>query len=102
MGTLSGGGTEIISVGKNCLIGANAGIGFPLADGCIIEAGLYVTAGTKVNLLDKGGELIKTAKAKDISELKNHVYRRNSLTGTVECVPSTRAASLNEELHSHN
>tara|TARA_Y100000031_G_scaffold72205_1_gene79767 strand:+ start:322 stop:1362 length:1041 start_codon:yes stop_codon:yes gene_type:complete len=102
MGALSGGGTEIISVGKNCLIGANAGIGFPLADGCIIEAGLYVTAGTKVNLLDNRGELIKTAKAKDISEIKNHVYRRNSLTGTVECVPSTRAASLNEELHSHN
>ena len=102
MGTLSGGGNEIISVGKNCLIGANAGIGFPLADGCIIEAGLYVTAGTKVNLLDKAGKLIKTAKAKDISEIKNHVYRRNSLTGTVECVPSTRAANLNEELHSHN
>ena len=102
MGTLSGGGNEIISVGKNCLIGANAGIGFPLADGCIIEAGLYVTAGTKVNLLDKAGKLIKTAKAKDISEIKNHVYRRNSLTGAVECVPSTRAANLNEELHSHN
>ena len=71
MGTLSGGGTEIISVGENCLIGANAGIGFPLADGCIVEAGLYVTAGTKVNLLDQNGALMKTAKAREISDIKN-------------------------------
>lgn len=102
MGTLSGGGTEIISVGKNCLIGANAGIGFPLADGCIVEAGLYVTAGTKVNLLDSNHELIKTAKAREISELQNLLYRRNSLSGAVECVPLKSAISLNEELHAHN
>ena len=102
MGTLSGGGTEIISVGKNCLIGANAGIGFPLADGCIIEAGLYVTAGTKVNLLDNNGELIKTAKAKEICEIENLLFRRNSLSGAVECVPIKNAITLNEELHAHN
>lgn len=102
MGTLSGGGTEIISVGKNCLIGANAGIGFPLADGCIVEAGLYVTAGTKVNLLDSSGDLVKTAKAKEISELQNLLFRRNSLSGAVECVPTKSSASLNEELHAHN
>lgn len=102
MGTLSGGGTEIISVGENCLIGANAGIGFPLADGCIIEAGLYVTAGTKVNLLNASGELEKTTKAKELVGMANMLYRRNSLSGAVECVPLKNAVSLNEELHSHN
>jgi 2,3,4,5-tetrahydropyridine-2-carboxylate N-succinyltransferase len=102
MGTLSGGGKQIISVGKNCLIGANAGIGFPLADGCIIEAGLYVTAGTKVNLLDSHGDLIKTAKALEISDTENLLFRRNSLNGAVECVPLRKSVSLNQELHSHN
>ena len=102
MGTLSGGGTEIISVGENCLIGANAGIGFPLADGCVVEAGLYVTAGTKINLFDDNGELIKTAKAREISEIKNLLFRRNSLSGAVECVPIKNAIVLNEELHAHN
>lgn len=102
MGTLSGGGKEIISVGRNCLIGANAGIGFPLADGCIVEAGLYVTAGTKVQLLDKDGNEIRIAKARELTSLENHLYRRNSLTGTVECVPLATAISLNEELHAHN
>jgi 2,3,4,5-tetrahydropyridine-2-carboxylate N-succinyltransferase len=102
MGTLSGGGTQIISVGRNCLIGANAGIGFPLADGCIVEAGLYVTAGTKVCLMDKDGNVIKTVKALELSELQNHLFRRNSVNGAVECVPLKAAISLNEDLHSHN
>ena len=102
MGTLSGGGTEIISVGRNCLIGANAGIGFPLPDGCIIEAGLYVTAGTKVSILDERGDLIRTAKARELTALRNHLYRRNSMTGAVECVPLKNQVALNEELHSHN
>lgn len=102
MGTLSGGGKEIISVGENCLIGANAGIGFPLANGCIVEAGLYVTAGTKVNLLDGERNTVKTVKAKELMTLENHLYRRNSLNGAVECVPLKSQVSLNEELHSHN
>ena len=102
MGTLSGGGTEIISVGKNCLIGANAGIGIPLADGCIVEAGLYVTAGTKVNLIDGDGKLIKTVKAKEISSIKDLLFRRNSLSGAVECIPTKSTISLNDALHSHN
>lgn len=102
MGTLSGGGKEIISVGENCLIGANAGIGFPLANGCIVEAGLYVTAGTKVNLLDGERNTVKTVKAKELMTLENHLYRRNSLNGAVECVPLKSQMSLNEELHSHN
>lgn len=102
MGTLSGGGTQIISVGRNCLIGANAGIGFPLADGCVVEAGLYVTAGTKVRLLNAQGEEVKTVKALDLASLENHLFRRNSLNGAVECVPLKTSISLNEELHSNN
>ena len=102
MGTLSGGGRELISVGRHCLIGANAGIGFPLADGCIVEAGLYVTAGTKVNLLDDHGDLIRTAKARELSDHENLLFRRNSLTGAVEAIPLQDSITLNEELHSHN
>ena len=89
-------------IGKNCLIGANAGIGFPLADGCVIEAGLYVTAGTKLNLLDSAGKIVRSVKAKDISQMQNMLFRRNSLSGTVECIPLKSSISLNEELHSHN
>ncbi|MEZ5492206.1 MAG: 2,3,4,5-tetrahydropyridine-2,6-dicarboxylate N-succinyltransferase [Gammaproteobacteria bacterium] len=102
MGTLSGGGTEVITVGENCLIGANAGIGFSIGDRCIIEAGLYVTAGTKVNVLDFKGDLQKTVKARDLSHQNDLLFRRNSLTGAVECVPNKAAIELNEELHSHN
>ena len=102
MGTLSGGGTEIISVGENCLIGANAGIGFPLADGCTIEAGLYVTAGTKVNLLDASGVLVETVKAAQLSKERNLLFRRNSLSGAVEALPQQTQISLNQDLHSNN
>jgi len=102
MGTLSGGGTELVSVGENCLIGANAGIGFPLADGCTIEAGLYVTAGMKINMLNENGDFEKIAKAKDIRSIKNLIFRRNSLSGAVECMPDSSSMSLNESLHSHN
>lgn len=102
MGTLSGGGTEVITVGENCLIGANAGIGFSIGDRCIIEAGLYVTAGTKVNVLSFNGDLQKTVKAKDLSHQNDLLFRRNSLTGAVECAPNKAAIELNEELHSHN
>ena len=102
MGTLSGGGTELVSVGENCLIGANAGIGFPLADGCTIEAGLYVTAGMKINMLNENGDFEKIAKARDIRSIKNLIFRRNSLSGAVECIPDSSSMSLNESLHSHN
>lgn len=102
MGTLSGGGTEIISVGENCLIGANAGIGIPLANGCTVEAGLYLTAGTKLNVLAEDGTTQKTLKAKDIVGVENLLFRRNSLTGAVECKPLKSSISLNEALHSHN
>ena len=102
MGTLSGGGNTIISVGRNCLIGANAGIGFPLPDGCIVEAGLYVTGGTKVNVLARNGSLIRIAKASELATTPNLLYRRNSLNGAVEAIPTSRSIDLNAELHRHN
>lgn len=102
MGTLSGGGTEVISVGENCLIGANAGIGIPLASGCTVEAGLYLTAGTKLNVLGQDGTLLKTVKAKELVGVEDLLFRRNSLSGAVECVPLKSSISLNDDLHSHN
>jgi 2,3,4,5-tetrahydropyridine-2,6-dicarboxylate N-succinyltransferase len=79
MGTLSGGGTEVISVGKNCLLGANAGIGISLGDDCVVEAGCYVTAGTKVSLPD--GRVVK---ARELSGQNGLLFWRNSVTGAVE------------------
>ena len=102
MGTLSGGGTEVISVGRDCLIGANAGIGFPLGDRCIVEAGLYVTAGTKVLLLDKDNQVVGTRKARELAGKSDLLFRRNSVTGAVECKANKTAIALNEELHTHN
>jgi 2,3,4,5-tetrahydropyridine-2-carboxylate N-succinyltransferase len=98
MGTLSGGGKEVISVGRGCLLGANSGIGISLGDGCVVEAGLYVTAGTKVMVM--GAEGSTEAKAGELSGLDNLLYRRNSLTGTVEVAPrGGQAFRLNETLH---
>ncbi|HBN13539.1 MAG TPA: 2,3,4,5-tetrahydropyridine-2,6-dicarboxylate N-succinyltransferase, partial [Pseudohongiella sp.] len=102
MGTLSGGGTAIISVGKDCLIGANAGIGIALGDRCIVEAGLYVTGGTKVSLLDNEGELVELIKARELSGKSDLLFRRNSQTGAVECKSNKTRIALNEDLHSHN
>jgi len=102
MGTLSGGGNLVISVGRECLIGANAGIGIPLGDRCTVEAGLYVTAGTKVTLLDDRREPAGTARARDLAGRSDLLFRRNSLTGAVECLTNRSAIALNEELHSHN
>ncbi len=102
MGTLSGGGNEIISVGTDCLIGANAGLGFPLGDRCTIEAGLYVTAGTKVKVFDASNALVRTVAARELSNKSDLLFRRNSLTGVVECRTNKSAIALNEELHSSN
>ena len=97
MGTLSGGGTEVISVGKRCLLGANAGLGISLGDDCVIEAGLYVTAGTKVAMAD--GE---TVKARELSGANNLLFRRNSMTGAVEVVSRDgKGITLNEALHAN-
>ncbi|MFP5420749.1 MAG: 2,3,4,5-tetrahydropyridine-2,6-dicarboxylate N-succinyltransferase [Gammaproteobacteria bacterium] len=102
MGTLSGGGNIVISVGEGCLIGANAGIGIPLGDRNTVESGLYITAGTKVALLDADNKLVKVLKARDLAGQPDLLFRRNSQTGTVECKTHKSAIELNEALHAHN
>lgn len=102
MGTLSGGGNIVISVGEGCLIGANAGIGIPLGDRNTVEAGLYITAGTKVALLDDQGQLVKQVKARDLAGQPDLLFRRNSVNGAVECKTHKSAIELNEALHAHN
>ncbi|MCV7171016.1 2,3,4,5-tetrahydropyridine-2,6-dicarboxylate N-succinyltransferase [Mycobacterium manitobense] len=97
MGTLSGGGKNVISVGKRCLLGANAGLGISLGDDCVVEAGLYVTAGTKVQTADG-----QTVKARDLSGADNLLFRRNSLSGAVEVVKRDGTGiTLNEALHAN-
>jgi 2,3,4,5-tetrahydropyridine-2-carboxylate N-succinyltransferase len=97
MGTLSGGGSQVISVGKRCLLGANSGLGISLGDDCVIEAGLYVTAGTKVTTAD--GEAVK---ARELSGLNNLLFRRNSVSGAVEVVRRDgHGITLNEALHAN-
>ncbi len=102
MGTLSGGGNIIISVGNNCLLGANSGIGIPLGDRTTVEAGLYITAGTKVNVLDEKNQTVDTVKARDLANKTDLLFRRNSQTGAVECKTNKSAVELNEELHANN
>ena len=102
IGTLSGGGDIVIEVGRECLIGANAGIGIPLGDRCTVEAGLFVTAGTKVTMLDDQGMPVETAKARELRGKSDLLFRRNSTTGAVECLTNRSAVELNEELHAHN
>ncbi|MFI7446860.1 2,3,4,5-tetrahydropyridine-2,6-dicarboxylate N-succinyltransferase [Nonomuraea sp. NPDC049714] len=97
MGTLSGGGTQVISIGERCLLGANAGIGISLGDDCVVEAGLYVTAGTKVALPD--GDVVK---AERLSGTSGILLRRNSQSGAVEAVPRTSGGvKLNAALHAN-
>lgn len=102
MGTLSGGNSVIISVGEECLIGANAGIGIPLGDRCTVEAGLYITAGSKVALLDEHNQLVKIVKARDLAGKSDLLLRRNSENGRVECKTNKSAIVLNQELHANN
>ncbi|GAB2660306.1 2,3,4,5-tetrahydropyridine-2,6-dicarboxylate N-succinyltransferase [Saccharopolyspora gloriosae] len=98
MGTLSGGGKEIISIGERCLIGANGGVGITLGDDCVVEAGLYVTAGTKVSLPD--GTLTK---ARELSGSNGLLFLRNSGTGAVEVRPrSGGKVELNAALHAND
>jgi len=98
MGTLSGGGKEQVTIGAGCLLGANSGVGISLGDECIVEAGLYLTAGTKLTLKADGTE--EVVKAKDLSGASGLLYRRNSLTGAVEAVPRSGSwGGLNAVLH---
>jgi 2,3,4,5-tetrahydropyridine-2,6-dicarboxylate N-succinyltransferase len=101
MGTLSGGGTAVISVGERCLLGANSGIGISLGDDCVVEAGCYVTAGTKVTVLDMDSKP-KVIKAAELSGASNTLFRRNSVTGTVEAVAwQSDGIALNADLHAN-
>jgi 2,3,4,5-tetrahydropyridine-2-carboxylate N-succinyltransferase len=101
MGTLSGGGSQVVSVGRRCLIGANAGIGISLGDDCVVEAGCYVTAGTKVSMTDTDGST-RVVKALTLSGADNVLFRRNSVTGAVEAVPwQSDGVALNEALHAN-
>lgn len=102
MGTLSGGGKLVNGMGEGCLVGANGGTGIPLGDRCTVEAGLYLTAGTVVSLLDENGEHIENIKARELAGKPDLLFRRNSLSGTVECLTNKSAVELNEELHAHN
>ena len=97
MGTLSGGGKEVISIGENCLLGANSGCGISLGDNCVIESGTYVTAAAKVLLPD--GEVVKAA---SLSGASNLLFRRNSITGALEAVMRTGTwGGLNSVLHAN-
>ncbi len=96
MGTLSGGGSEVIKIGKRSLLGANSGVGISLGDDCVVEAGLYVTAGTKVTVDGR------TVKARELSGVNNLLFRRNSTTGAVEVVGRDgHGIALNEALHAN-
>jgi len=97
MGTLSGGGKEVISIGERCLLGANSGLGISLGNDCIIESGTYITAGSKIMLPDG-----KVVKARELSGASNLIFRRNSITGNLEVVPKVGGwEGLNSILHSN-
>ena len=105
MGTLSGGGKEVISIGERCLLGANSGIGISLGDDAVVEAGLYVTAGTKVAVFGKVAEALgvdngENVKGSQLSGASGMLLRRNSVSGAVEAVEwKAEAVALNDELH---
>jgi 2,3,4,5-tetrahydropyridine-2-carboxylate N-succinyltransferase len=99
MGTLSGGGTQRVTIGERALLGANSGVGISIGDDSVVEAGLYVTAGTKVNLLVPDAAP-RTVKAVELSGVAGLLFRRNSLTGGVEVLPrSGGPVELNAQLH---
>ncbi len=104
MGTLSGGGKEVVSLGRHSLLGANSGLGIPLGDDCIVEAGLYLTAGSKVVLVgqkgDDGGAVV--VKARDLAGENGLLFRRNSMTGAIEAVRREgTGVTLNAALHNN-
>ena len=102
MGTLSGGNNIKISIGENCLIGANAGVGIPLGDNCTIEAGLYITAGTKIELYKENGDIDGGFKGSELSNCSNLVFLRNSQNGKVFAKVNQKSINLNSELHKND
>ncbi len=101
-GTLSGGGEIVISIGEQCLVGANAGTGIPLGDRCTIEAGLYITAGTPVMVVDETGTQVQQVKARELAGQSDMLFIRDAKTGQVLCKTNRKAIELNDALHSHN
>ncbi|MDY3125163.1 DapH/DapD/GlmU-related protein, partial [Bifidobacterium mongoliense] len=103
MGTLSGGGKLRNSIGEHSLVGANAGIGISLGDHCVVEAGLYVTAGTKITVIDKAkraaGIPLDVVKGADLSGKDNILFIRNSVTGAIEARGRSKGIELNAQLH---
>ena len=102
MGTLSGGNNIKISIGENCLIGANAGVGIPLGDNCTIEAGLYITAGTKIEVYKENGDIDGIFKGSELSNCSNLVFLRNSQNGKVIAKVNQKSINLNSELHKND
>jgi 2,3,4,5-tetrahydropyridine-2-carboxylate N-succinyltransferase len=102
MGTLAGGGTIKITLGEHCLIGANGGTGIPLGDRCTVEAGLYITAGTPVMVVDERGEDVRRVKARELAGNSDLLFIRNGTNGRIECRTNRKAIALNEQLHAHN
>jgi 2,3,4,5-tetrahydropyridine-2-carboxylate N-succinyltransferase len=102
MGTLSGGGKIIVSIGENCLIGANAGTGIPLGDRCTIEAGLYITGGTPIAVVDETGEQVRIVKGRELAGSSDMLFVRNGQTGQIICKTNRKAIELNNALHAHN
>ena len=97
MGTLSGGGKQVISIGERCLLGANAGLGISLGNDCVVESGTYITSGSKITLPD--GAVVK---ASELSGANNLLFRRNSKTGALEALPKTGSwGGLNSVLHAN-
>ena len=102
MGTLSGGNNIKISVGENCLLGANSGLGIPLGNNCIVEAGLYLTAGTKIELFNENDDSKGIFKGSELSDSHNLVFIRNSLNGKVIAKTNKSKVELNSQLHTND
>ena len=99
MGTLSGGNDVKISIGENCLLGANSGLGIPLGDNCIIEAGLYITGGSKITTYNSNNEKVSVIKASELSGCNNLLFIRNSQSGAIEAKINPKSVALNKTLH---
>ena len=99
MGTLSGGNDVKISIGENCLLGANSGLGIPLGDNCIVEAGLYITGGSKITTYDSNNKSGSVVKASELAGQNNLLFIRNSQNGTIEARINLKPSALNETLH---
>jgi 2,3,4,5-tetrahydropyridine-2-carboxylate N-succinyltransferase len=99
MGTLSGGNDVKISIGENCLLGANSGLGIPLGNNCVIEAGLYITGGSKITMYNSDSEPRSVVKASELAGQDNLLFIRNSQSGAIEAKINPKSVTLNQTLH---